>query len=94
MSGPLLRLSSEGALEAEFDTSGSLVNIYGVRPNGGIAMMRLDGAIKVVDNFGVDGKRKSAVRLESPPIVFFPAQNCSIWDGRDPGSRAAVSRGI
>ena len=36
--GPLLRLSPKGALEAEFDTGGALVNIYAVRPNGRWAM--------------------------------------------------------
>ncbi len=74
MVGPLLRLSSKGALEAEFDTAGALVNIFAVRPNGGVAMVHLDGATKVVDNFSPDGKRESSVRLERPPTPFFPAQ--------------------
>src|ERR1700747_2191911 len=52
MVGPLFRLSDKGVREAEFDTSGALVNIYAVRPNGGVAMLHLDGAVKVVDNFG------------------------------------------
>jgi len=34
--GPLLRLSSKGVLEAEFDTSGALMNIDAVGPNGGV----------------------------------------------------------
>lgn len=72
--GPLLRLSRKGVLEAEFDTEGALVNMYAVRPNGGVAMVHLDGATKVVDNFGPDGKRESSVRLEIPPIGFFPSQ--------------------
>lgn len=74
MVGPLLRLSNKGVLETEFDTVGALMNIFAVRPNGGVAMMHLDGAAKVVDNFGADGKRESAVRLERPPIPFFPSQ--------------------
>jgi len=74
MDGPLLRLSAKGVLEAEFDTSDELVNKYAVRPNGGVAMVRLDGATKIVDNFAPDGKRESAVRLERPPTPFFPSQ--------------------
>jgi hypothetical protein len=74
MEGPLLRLSAKGVLEAEFDTSDELVNIYGVRPNGGAVMIHLDGATKVVDNFGPDGRRDSSVRLERPPSPFFPSQ--------------------
>jgi hypothetical protein len=72
--GLLLRLSGKGMREAEFDTTGALVNIFAVRPNGGVAMMHLDGATNVVDNFGPDGKRESAVRLEPPPTAFFPIQ--------------------
>jgi hypothetical protein len=74
MVGPLLRLSSKGELEAEFDTEGALMNIFAVRPNGGVAMIHVDGAAKVVDNFGPDGKRESSVRLERPPVPFFPMQ--------------------
>jgi hypothetical protein len=74
MVGPLLRLSSKGVLEAEFDTSGALTNIFAVRPNGGVAMIHLDGTTKVVDNFSLDGKRESSVRLERPPVPFFPSQ--------------------
>jgi len=74
MEGPLLRLSAKGVFEAEFDTSDELVNMYAVRHNGGVAMIHLDGATKVVDNFGPDGKRESSVRLESPPKPFFPSQ--------------------
>jgi len=74
MVGPLFRLSSKGALEAEFDTEGALTNLYAVRPNGGVAMMHLHGAIKVVDNFRPDGKRESSVRLELPPTALFPMQ--------------------
>jgi hypothetical protein len=74
MVGPLLRLSGKGVLEAEFDTTGALVNIYAVRPNGGVTMVRAEGAAKVVDNFGPDGKRESVIRLEPPPTPFFPNQ--------------------
>lgn len=74
MEGPLLRLSAKGVLEAEFDTTDELVNIYGVRPNGGAVMIHLDRGTKVVDNFAPDGKRESSVRLESPPAPFFPSQ--------------------
>ncbi|HWY56376.1 MAG TPA: hypothetical protein VNZ03_18065 [Terriglobales bacterium] len=72
--GPLLRLSSKGVLEAEFDTEGSVMNLYAVRPNGGVAMVRIDGPTKVVDNFAPNGKRESSVPLERPPIAFFPMQ--------------------
>ena len=74
MIGSLFRLSDRGALEAEFDTVGALVNIFAVRPNGGVAMLHLDGATKVVDSFSPDGKRESSIRLEPPPTAFFPAQ--------------------
>jgi hypothetical protein len=50
------------------------MNIFAVRPNGGVAMMHLDGGTKVVDNFGPDGKRESPVRLDRPPTPFFPMQ--------------------
>jgi hypothetical protein len=74
MVGPLFRLSSRGAVEAEFDTSGALINRYAVRPDGGVIMMRLDGAIKIVDEFAPDGTRESSLALERPPIAFFPSQ--------------------
>jgi hypothetical protein len=74
MIGSLFRLSGKGAPEAEFDTAGALVNIFAVRQNGGVAMVHLDGATKVVDNFSPDGKRELSVRLERPPTPFFPAQ--------------------
>ena len=76
MIGPLLRLSRKGELEAEFDTSGELVNIYAARPNGGVAMLHMEenGITKVVDNFSPNGTRESAVRLDQPPIRFFPMQ--------------------
>ena len=74
MVGPLFRLSDKGALEATFDTAGALMNLYAVRPNGGVAMMHLDGATRVVDNFAPNGKRQSSVRLENPPTAFFPSQ--------------------
>jgi hypothetical protein len=74
MVGPLFRLSTKGVVEAEFDTSGAVVNRYGVRPGGGVIMMRVDGATKIVDNFAPDGTRESSVALERPAIVFFPSQ--------------------
>lgn len=74
MIGPLFRLSNKGVVEAEFDTSGALINRYAVRPDGGVIMIHLDGAFKVVDNFAPDGRRDSSVRLESPPTPFFPSQ--------------------
>jgi hypothetical protein len=63
-------------LEAEFDTSGELVNLYAARPNGGVAMLHIDqaGSTKVVDNFSPDGTRESVVRLDRPPVPFFPMQ--------------------
>jgi hypothetical protein len=74
MEGPLLRLSAKGVLEVEFDTAGAITNVFAVRPNGGVAMVRSDGSVKVVENFGPDGKRESSVRLEKPPKPFFPRQ--------------------
>jgi hypothetical protein len=44
MMGPLFRLSSKGVVETEFDTSGAVV------------MLRVDGAVKIVDNFAADGR--------------------------------------
>jgi hypothetical protein len=74
MVGPLFRFSSKGVAEAEFDTSGELINRYAVRPDSGVVMMRLDRGKKVVDNFGPDGTRESSVYPENPPIPFFPSQ--------------------
>jgi hypothetical protein len=74
MVGPLFRLSSKGVVEAEFDTSGALTNRYAVRPDGGVIMLHIDGALKVVDNFAPDGKRESSVALVRPPVSFFPSQ--------------------
>jgi hypothetical protein len=74
MIGPLFRLSTKGMVEAEFDTSGELINRYAVRPDGGVIMMRLDKGKKVIDNFGPDGTRQSSVYPEIPPIPFFPSQ--------------------
>jgi hypothetical protein len=74
MVGPLFRLSIKGVVEAQFDTSGALTNRYAVRPDGGVIMMHIDGALKIVDNFAPDGKRESRVTLERPPISFFPSQ--------------------
>jgi hypothetical protein len=74
MVGPIYRLSSKGGLEATFDTSGELMNRYAVRPDGGMAMVRLDGKTKVIDNFAPDGPRQSSLRLEDPSTAFFPDQ--------------------
>jgi len=71
MDGPLFRISSKGAVEAQFDTSGALINRYAVRPDAGVIMMHSDGAIKVLDNFAPDGTRESSVRLERRPFLFF-----------------------
>jgi hypothetical protein len=74
MLGPLFRLSSKGVVEAEFDTSGAVINRYAVRPDGGVIMMRMDGGNKIIDNFAPDGTRESSVTLDRPPIAFFPSQ--------------------
>ena len=82
MVGPLFRLSSKGAVEAEFDTSGAFMNRYAVRPDGGVIMMRSDGYSKLLDNFGPDGTRDSSVVLEPPPIPFFPSQLAVFHSGQ------------
>ncbi len=74
MVGPLFRLSAKGTLEAEFDTSSAVVNVFAVRPDGGVAMVRADAAKKVIENFAPDGKREADVELDRPPIPFFPTQ--------------------
>ena len=74
MMGPLFRLSSKGVAETEFDTSGALINRYAVRPDGGVIMMRVEEATKIVDNFAPDGTRGSSIVLERPPTPFFPSQ--------------------
>lgn len=74
MHGPVFRLSQQGFVEAEFDTTNLLENTFAVRPNGGIAAARLDGKTKVIVNFGTDGQREADIRLETPPIPFFPMQ--------------------
>jgi hypothetical protein len=74
MVGPLFRLSSKGVPEAEFDTSGALINRHAVRPDGGVIMMHVDEATKIVDNFAPDGTRASSIVLERPPTPFFPSQ--------------------
>jgi hypothetical protein len=99
MVGPLFRLSSRGTVEAEFDTSGALINRYAVRPDGGVVMMRLDGAIKIVDEFAPDGTRESSLALERPPIAFFPSQLAVFQSGEilmsglqyQPGYKAATA---
>jgi hypothetical protein len=74
MKGPLLRLSSQGVVEAKFDTSGELINRYAARPDGGVIMIHSDGSGKFIDNFAPDGTRESSVALERPPVPFFPSQ--------------------
>ncbi len=74
MIGPLFRLSSKGVVEAQFDTSGALINRYGVRPDGGVIMVYVGGSSKVVDIFTPDGTRGPSVQLERPPTPFFPSQ--------------------
>ncbi len=74
MVGPLFRLSTKGVVEAEFDTWGAVVNRFAVRPDGGVIMLRVDGASKMIDNFAPDGRRESTVTLDRPPIPFFPSQ--------------------
>jgi hypothetical protein len=99
MVGPLFRLSSKGVVEAEFDTSGGLINRYAVRPDGGVVMMHTDERIKFVDNFAPDGTRESSVALEPPPTPFFPSQIAVFHSGEilisglqyQPGYKAATA---
>src|SRR5215475_11268839 len=42
MKGPLFRLSSQGVVEAKFDTSGELINRYAARSDGGVIMIHSD----------------------------------------------------
>ena len=79
--GPIYRLSSQGVVEAEFDTTDSLDNIFAVRPNGGIAALRLDRKTKVIVNFSPEGEREAEIRLETPPIPFFPMQIAAFASG-------------
>jgi hypothetical protein len=74
MVGPLFRLSNEGDVEAQFDTSGALINRYAVRPDGGVIMLHSDGSTKFIDSFAPDGVRESSVGLDRPPTPFFPSQ--------------------
>ena len=73
MVGPLFRLSSKGVVEAEFDTTGALINRYAARPDGGVIMIHSDGHL-FIDNFAPDGTRESSVPMERPPVPFFPSQ--------------------
>ena len=99
MVGPLFRLSSKGVSEAEFDTSGALINRYAVRPDGGVIMMHGDGHSKFVDNFAPDGTRGLSVTLERPPTPFFPSQLAVFHSGEilisglqyQPGYKAATA---
>lgn len=70
MSGSLIRVSPEGRLEARFETAGALTNAFGIRPNGGIVVLRRDGETNVVDNFGTDGKREGSTPLQKPPAFL------------------------
>lgn len=74
MAGPVFRLSEQGTVETEFDTTDTLENTFAVRPDGGVAAARIDGKTKVLVNFGPGGEREAEVRLETPPIPFFPMQ--------------------
>jgi hypothetical protein len=74
MVGPLFRLSSKGVVEAEFDTTGALINRYAARPDGGVIMIHSDGSTKFIDNFAPNGVRESSIRLDRPPTPFFPSQ--------------------
>lgn len=99
MVGSLFRLSSKGAMEAEFDTSGALINRYAIRPDGGVIMLRVDGGIQLVDSFAPDGTRDSSVALDRPPIPFFPSQLAVFHSGEilmsglqfHPGYKAATA---
>jgi len=71
--GPVYRISHQGAVEATFDTSNMLGNIFAVRPDGGISTVDLNIS-SIIDNFNPDGTRLSEVQLERPPVPFFPAQ--------------------
>lgn len=73
MVGPLFRLSSKGVVEAEFDTTGGLINRYAARPDGGVIMIHSDGSL-FIDNYVPDGTHESSVALERPPVPFFPSQ--------------------
>ena len=73
MVGPLFRISSKGVVEAEFDTTGALINRYAARPDGGVIMIYSDGP-KFINSFAPDGIRESSVVLERPPVPFFPSQ--------------------
>ena len=73
MTGPV-RVSDKGVIEAQFDTTQTLDNTFAVRPDSGIAAVHRDGKTDVIDNFAPDGARGSQVRLETPPVPFFPMQ--------------------
>lgn len=81
MIGSIYRLSSKGAYEAKFETTGELMNRYAVRPDGGITLLRVDEGVIVLDNFGADGARQSSVRLERPSTPFFPDQVATFRSG-------------
>jgi hypothetical protein len=74
MKGPLFRLSSQGVVEAKFDTSGELINRYAARPDGGVIMIHSDASGQFIDNFAPNGTRESSVVLERPPVPFSPSQ--------------------
>ncbi len=78
MIGPIYRLSGKGALEAKFDTSGELMNRYAVLPDGGVAMVRLDGKTKVIDNFGPDGHPAILAAPRRSVRCFLPRPVCCV----------------
>ena len=57
MTGPVFRLSSQGVVEAQFDTTGMLTNRFAALPDGGGVMVREEGSSKFVESFAPDGKR-------------------------------------
>jgi len=70
---PLLRISPKGTVEVRFGTTGETLTPYAIRHDGGVVMVRLEGD-KFLDYFSPEGNRQSSVRLEVPPIRFFPSQ--------------------
>ena len=92
MSGPVYRVSPDGALEATFDTTGALTNRFAVLPSGGIATLRREEKTNLVDYFGPDGRRERTVSLEGPSFV--PLQIAAFRSGETflaySGGRGAV----
>jgi hypothetical protein len=70
---PLLKISSKGVLETQFDTTGFLMQRYAVRPQGGVLLIRVDNfGRKFIENFSGEGVHESTFRVERPPSPFFP----------------------